>query len=251
MSCILPKVTLLSNMYNEEYLLPFWCKHHKDMFDHAVIVDYGCTDKSIDIIKDICPNWEVRKSKNTSFGAIEIDNEFNDIEPEFDGFKIVLNTTEFLICDQPLNMYLSNFNLNECLEIQTISPYSGITYNPENLDELLNGFERYSDDRYFRSPRYIHSYTSCKYGLGRHTVKIPYKNSNNLLIVWMGFYPWNQNIIKRRLQCKQNIPESDIQKGYSYHHFWTEDKMNEERKKLLLYSKDIKEHQLYQRIKFY
>ena len=129
-----------------------------------------------------------------------------------------------------------------------MSPCSNITHNPKNLEELFNGFERYSEDRYFRSPRYIHSYTSCKYGLGRHTVKIPYKNSNNLLIVWMGFYPWNQNIIKRRLQCKQNIPESDIQKGYSYHHFWTEDKMNEERKKLLSNSKDIKEHDLYQRI---
>ena len=97
MACILPKVTLISNIYNEEYLLPFWCNHHKSMFDHAVIVDYGCTDKSIDIIKEICPNWEIRKSKNASFGAIEIDKEFNEIESEFEGFKIILNTTEFLI----------------------------------------------------------------------------------------------------------------------------------------------------------
>lgn len=54
MTTALTKVILLSNIYNEEYLLPFWCTHHKSMFDHAVIVDYGSTDKSIDIIKEIC-----------------------------------------------------------------------------------------------------------------------------------------------------------------------------------------------------
>ena len=30
---------LFSHIYNEEYLLPFWLNHHKNIFDHGVIID--------------------------------------------------------------------------------------------------------------------------------------------------------------------------------------------------------------------
>jgi len=35
---------LFSHIYNEEYLLPFWLKHHKKIFDHGVIIDNFSTD---------------------------------------------------------------------------------------------------------------------------------------------------------------------------------------------------------------
>lgn len=34
------KITVLMHIYNEEYLLPFWLNHHKNIFDHGVIVNY-------------------------------------------------------------------------------------------------------------------------------------------------------------------------------------------------------------------
>lgn len=34
------KVTLISRIYNKEYLLPFWLEHHKNMVDEFIIVDY-------------------------------------------------------------------------------------------------------------------------------------------------------------------------------------------------------------------
>ena len=42
------KTTCLIHIYNEEYLLPFWLYHHKDMFDDILIIDYRSNDKSID-----------------------------------------------------------------------------------------------------------------------------------------------------------------------------------------------------------
>ena len=49
------RTTLLTNIFNEEYLLPFWLNHHKNMFDEIIIIDYNSTDKSIEICKSICP----------------------------------------------------------------------------------------------------------------------------------------------------------------------------------------------------
>ena len=52
---------LFSHIYNEEYLLPYWLNHHKKIFNHGVIIDNFSTDKSVDIIKSIVPDWEIHK----------------------------------------------------------------------------------------------------------------------------------------------------------------------------------------------
>ncbi len=38
------KTYLFSHIKNEEDLLPQWLNHHKHMFDHGVIIDFGSTD---------------------------------------------------------------------------------------------------------------------------------------------------------------------------------------------------------------
>ena len=93
------KTTLLTNIFNEEYLLPFWLNHHKDMFDEIIVIDYNSTDKSIEICKNICPKCKIITTVNNYFGAKEIDEEFLSIENNIEGIKIVLNTTEFLFCE--------------------------------------------------------------------------------------------------------------------------------------------------------
>lgn len=241
----IPKLLLLSNVYNEEYLLPFWCQYHKNIFDKAIIVDYNSTDRSLEIIREICPEWEIRTTKNECFGAFEIDAEFNQIEEEFDNsyFKVILNTTEFVISDLPLRYLLPN---EGALQIKSITPHNDNKIYPKNLEELFNSVTKFSDDLYFRYPRYIHNFSRCNYGLGRHTINHTFSTTDRVYIFWTGFYPWNQFIIQRRLQCKSKVPQHDIEKGYSYHHFWTEEKMEEERNKLSLKNKDISELNIYQ-----
>ena len=51
--------TVLTHFYNEEYLLPWWLSHHKKIFDHGILIDYHSTDRSREIIKAICPTWEI------------------------------------------------------------------------------------------------------------------------------------------------------------------------------------------------
>ena len=78
-------MTIITNVYNEEYLLPFWIEHHKKLMDdgiidHVVVVDYRSTDNSMNIIRKMCPTWEILTTKNQHFGAEENDN---DIETAY------------------------------------------------------------------------------------------------------------------------------------------------------------------------
>lgn len=87
---------LISHFYNEEFLLPFWIKHHLPMFDEAVLIDYGSTDMSVEIIRTLAPHWQIRQTRNRYFEEPGIGEEVMDIEQEFSGWKLCLNTTEFL-----------------------------------------------------------------------------------------------------------------------------------------------------------
>ena len=92
--------TLISHFRNEEYLLPWWIKHHRRFFDEAVLIDYHSSDKSREIISRLAPKgWEVQSSVNQVFEAEKIDEEVMAIERQVCGPKIVLNTTEFLVGD--------------------------------------------------------------------------------------------------------------------------------------------------------
>ena len=127
------KSTLLTNVFNEEYLLPFWLHHHKDMFDEIIVIDYNSTDKSMEICKKICPECKIIKTRNEYFDAQEIDKEFMDIENTIEGIKIVLNTTEFLFCEKSIkDLFISHTEPISYL-ITAVSPYSRNSYDINNL----------------------------------------------------------------------------------------------------------------------
>ena len=95
--------TLLTHIFNEEYLLPFWLNHHKKLFDKIIIVDYRSTDRSIEICKLICPECTVITSQNLDFGAVNVDKEMMELEDRIEGIKMILNTTEFLFSEISLD----------------------------------------------------------------------------------------------------------------------------------------------------
>lgn len=106
------KKVVLCHFFNEEHLLPWWLKHHRKIFDHGIMIDYASTDRSVEIIREHCPTWEIRASRNSNFSPKEIDDEVMDIEKEISPgdwnnenrqaicgdavWRICLNVTEFL-----------------------------------------------------------------------------------------------------------------------------------------------------------
>jgi len=221
------KITVLTNIYNEEYLLPFWLEHHKNMFDEGIIIDYRSTDRSVEICKKICPNWKIITTRNSHFGAVDIDKEFMEIESTIDGIKMVLNTTEFLFIDRPINeLFDSHGKDNVSLSIKQLSPYSANDFYPENLSDLLKRV--LNDDVVFndeRGDRQLHNFAHGNYSIGRHGTHNPHTKITEAHIIWFGMFPLNEMAWKRKLQIKENIPESDKASGFGFHHLFDKSTM--------------------------
>ena len=199
--------TILSHFYNEEYLLPYWLKHHRNYFDHGIMIDYASTDNSVDIIKTLCPNWRVVSSKNLHFEATSVDKEVYEYEKEITGYRICLNTTEFL---------LGNFNIlkENKNEHQLIIPVNYMVDMPDTaftdikediLKERTFGIPHKKNPN-IRACRSMHNY-NVDYlntsGVGRHFSN---PNTNDFMIFYYGFCPMNENIIKRKLQMSLKFP---------------------------------------------
>jgi len=218
------KMTVLTNVFNEEYLLPFWLEHHKKIFDHGIIVDYRSTDRSMEICRAICPTWTIITSKNEKFGAFDIDREFVELENEIEGIKIVLNTTEFLCSVTPIKSIFQQIPSPISLSANQISAYSlRADFYPNSLQELFSSL-LHPDVMfaYSRGARHIHNHKNGNYTVGRHLTHHPMHMVNDIFIFWFGRYPFNPSMEKRILQIKQNIPESDIRAEMSIHHLITQ-----------------------------
>jgi UDP-glucose 4-epimerase len=218
------KTTLLTNVFNEEYLLPFWLNHHKNMFDEIIVIDYNSTDNSMDICKSICPDCKIIKTRNKYFGAVDIDTEFMDIENSIEGIKIVLNTTEFLFCEKPIRDLFNTEQVSYA--VNAVSPYSKLSYTINNNYELFNNL--FNDDVVYhhdRGTRQLHNFSNGNYTVGRHTTNNICVPTSDVHIIWMGYYPMNNNLMKRKLQIQENIPQGDKDIGFGYHHLFSKDEV--------------------------
>jgi len=213
--------TLLTHIFNEEYLLPFWLNHHKKLFDKIIIVDYRSTDRSIEICKLICPECTVITSQNLYFGAENVDKEMMELEDRIEGIKMILNITEFLFSEISLDKL---FTEKTSYSVNVFTPHSKKNYEVNNIKELFGNL--LNDDIVFnseRGQRYIHNYSNGSYTVGRHTTNNISHITNKIHIIWFGYYPMNRKLLNRKLQIKQNMPQNDINAGLGFQHLMTED----------------------------
>ena len=222
------ETTLIAHIYNEEYLLPFWLNHHKNMFDNIIIIDYRSRDRSIEICKEICPHCKIINTINPNFGADIVDREIMELEKQINGIKIVLNITEFLFCNKEnsIKELFLNQNTSNSYSIQAYSPYSLNNKNINNNHELLSYLV--NEDLVFhqdRGVRFIHNFESGKYGIGRHVTSNPTAHTNELHIIWLGYFPMNDDLMKRKLQIQSQIPNSDKISGLGFQHLFSREKI--------------------------
>ena len=241
-------VTCITNIYNEEYLLPFWLNHHKHIFDNIIIVDHHSTDNSLKICRDIIPGCTIITHPSKEFASKEHDIFLMNLEKVIKGIKIILNTTEFLFCNKSIKE-IFNSNKNKMFGAVCYSPYSLKEYYPKNNYELLSNLKntdiKYHKDRWHR---FIHNYPTGNYVIGRHHTYHNYEESKDMYIIWFGFYPLNNKLLARKLQVKNNIPQSDrkpkpgFPNGFAWQHFFDKNKLmniNTEKSKSGILLKDI------------
>ena len=220
------KKTLIAIFYNEEWILPWFLNHHKQIFDHGIMIDYHSTDRSVEIIKEICPNWEIRTTRNPNFQADNIDTEINDIEKEIEGWKICLNVTEQLIGNYGImdhtdltEIYVPSIFMVDCDRENQVDP------NVPLYKQKHHGFTFRDSDQAFleRRSRRLHR-TNIPYPTsstrecmapGRH---YNLYNDAGLAILYYGWCPFDQRQLNRKLQIQTQIPLIDRQRGWGFHH---------------------------------
>ena len=223
--------TLLGYFYNEaSVLLPSWCDHHSKIFNHGILYDYDSTDRGAEVVKKICPTWEVRKTRNKDFDFEAADQELKEAEIETKGWKAILNTTEFFVGKNLVKM------LDEA--DPSIMFFGGLSYfmcdtYPSMLLEFdrkkpiipqrtFGYYEGYNGLRV--GNRYIHRYEGSDYNSGvvypngKNTMKGKGEHPDSFGFLWYGFSPWPQ-VIPRRLQIQHRISERERHLGRGSHHF--------------------------------
>ena len=218
-------MTIITHFYNEEYLLPYWLEHHKRIFDHGILIDYNSTDNSVNIIKEICPDWEIRTSINSDFNAGNCDTEVMNIEKNVIGYRIALNITEFLIgdvkklLDENHEQYLIPAHV---MVDSLLDEFTELEFPKESLiAQRMKGIDYNKSLEFFnnRKARSFHR-VSVAYATGRHFNRF---TTEDAVILWYGYSPFNETTIKRKLQIQTKIPESDKNKLLGREHIVTRD----------------------------
>lgn len=238
--------TVISHFYNEEWLLPFWLKHHREIFDHGVMIDYHSTDRSCDIIREICPTWQIVTSKNSNFEPHSVDREVVEHEASQPGWRIALNTTEFLVgnyhhmndrSDQ-FQAFIGQFMVVDMERRE--EPYYLDSDKPI-WEQRWHGYGIVSDftknqshGSVPRAPRSLHNYAVGYPSVGRH-----FPNNaptyNDLAIFYVGYASLEPKSIERKLQIQTQCPGGSGQ----HHRFNLKQLMDRFRKEQQSMSYDI------------
>ena len=205
------KKTLISHFYNEEYLLPWFLKHHRQVFDHGIMIDYASTDRSREIIRELCPTWEIVSSRNEWFDPGPVDQEVMDIERNLDGWRVCLNVTEQIVGDWSI--------LDTTEEDQLLMPalyfvdrqLDEVSYDRPLYEQKFDGFawtdpepEHGGDCFRWRQARSIHRVPVNYPGQGRHYTSY---NTDRLAIFYYGWCPLNETAVGRKLGIGDKVPE--------------------------------------------
>lgn len=224
---------VISHFYNESYLLPFWLEHHIAIFDHGILINHGSTDNSVEIIKKIAPNWEIIDSSIENFDPYLTDFEVQKIEEKTKGWKIALNITEFIWGD--LDQLITQAE-KEKINAFSLEGWIMIDHDPKNLIKSNKGLVQQKPfgiketqliallstlilklrfvSRFLRfvlgqnilyRSRLFHRNKIGKYLPGRHlTMTYPIVQSS-VKLLWFGFSPFDQIMIKRKLEIKSKL----------------------------------------------
>lgn len=210
--------TVICHFYNEEYLLPWWLTHHKKMFDHGIMLDYHSTDRSREIIKELCPTWEIRTTRNPNFQAESVDAEVQDIERNITGWRTCLNVTEFLQGDVSKLTDVPNQQLiiPSIIFVDT-NREQEVTYDLPLWEQKTYGYT-YRTHFADRRGRSIHNSAINYPTPGRH---YGHYNTEDFVIFYYGWAPFNEPVLARKLQIQTQIPLIDRQRNLGFQHITT------------------------------
>ena len=217
------RVTLISHFFNEEYLLPLWLRHHVPLFDHGILINRGSTDRSVAICSELAPQWEVRETRCPEFDAAGVDLEVMDVEAEVSGWKMALNTTEFL-CVRSKEEFSNSLQAygRRNYSIQPVHMIDPPDAGYADFDTALPLCvqRHHGNIRPMHGARFIHDHENGSYMVGRHesahhAVFYPLEGA---VILKLQFSPWNAAFKQRKLQIAPTLSKRSVDAGQGSHH---------------------------------
>jgi hypothetical protein len=252
--------TVISHFYNEAYLLPWWLKHHRELFDYGILINHGSTDESLDIIRELVPHWKVVNSTLTYFNAYLTDLEVMNYEKEVVGWKIALNTTEFLLSTVDLSIIEAHLESGgrvgaTCSGYILIDNMSdrALSYDTPLLSQIHFGFSDNQPDISAEKRlatgigihpgrnRFYHKNIVGMYYPGRHRSFHPDANYRleDLLIFHCHHAPWNEQMMQRKLGIASKLDPEDIKHRWGFHHLRSSNELSAQRETALSLSYDL------------
>jgi hypothetical protein len=239
------KLTLISHFFSEALLLPSWIKHHAEVFDEAILIDHHSTDNSVEIAKSLIPsNWKIITTRLSDFNAQANDHEIEDIEASVSGWKMTLNTTEFLFCPN-----FKEFLAEKERQHPDMLAFGTRAVSLVDKEELpienpiwvnrTNGILNFEPGKPTIRPwRFIHKAPRANYVTGRHGVHVPNMCLPEFLHLHFVYSPWPQ-CIPRKMQIQTRIPESDKAARLGFQHNVNEVELNYHYNETLMASYDL------------
>ncbi|TVX93384.1 glycosyltransferase family 2 protein [Paenibacillus agilis] len=245
--------TVISHFYNEEYLLPWWLKHHVPLFEHGILINRGSKDRSVEICKKLAPHWEIRDSKVEEFDALLVDREVMEIEAECKGWKMTLNTTEFL-CSPNINQFFSKLkNLdNNMYHLRTIflvdDPTFGYTAPDPDIPLVK---QRHHGFILPHAGRLIHRHTHGNYTIGRHSTNYEFAYfpfidvPDPAFIIKFYFSPWTEEMKLRKLQIGPTMSANSIHSRLGFQHLVNREELDQAYLHYVQQASDLRLHAVY------
>ena len=254
--------TVICHFYNEEYLLPWWLKHHRCIFDHGIMINHGSTDRSVEIIRDLTPTWQLVNSTLTHFDALLTDFEVMQYERHVSGWKIALNVTEFLMVSKPLpliekkitEMELKGFSLfgmimvdatpNTSYDKDIPLPLQCVHGIDDNDVQGIDEREKIGLQEQIYRNRFYHCDSDGQYMPGRHQSYHPHSHFRlrEGMIFYFANAPWNAEMKSRKLQIRSKINTNEIYQNWGLKHLHSLEFYQEEFLKLHAHSMDLRTH---------
>lgn len=218
--------TVISHIYNEEFMLPYWVKHHRRLFNHGIIIDYHSTDSSMDIVRELAPDWTIVKTRNEFFVEPAIGEEVEFYEKQISGWKMALNVTEFLLLDD-LAGYCKTLEIadragirtNGVIMVDPVEKRGQCSAQPLLLQKTFGYFEKdvlirpSVAGRPVRSrSRLLHRSDCGHYFVGRHNNGVTDQIDPYFYLCWFGWSPFNDQVKNRKLSIQTKVSDEQRQK---------------------------------------
>mmetsp|Transcript_25578 Transcript_25578/g.65037 ORF Transcript_25578/g.65037 Transcript_25578/m.65037 type:complete len:1155 (-) Transcript_25578:286-3750(-) len=227
------RVLLITHIYNEEFMLPYFIRHHSAMFDHAIIIDFNSTDSSLYVIAKEAPSsWTVVSARNPKeFAAAEVDQEVASWEVQHvNDWKITLTVTEFLVAPIFRNL-LQELDDSGAVPRQFVTGIKDFRVWGNDSPKLLR-FAQLGSQRALINPlfgiRYLHvglNRGDYNYTPGRHSIDLKGGKQGSIqpqfqkiFIMKFHWSPWPE-MAQRKLQIGPRIPARDKKRGWGAHHY--------------------------------